>query len=92
MYVGHIFNLGYECLNVSTYQISFYETLTYLLIHSFILKTELPIQKRSEYLSDVCLSLLLYLAALSITTSVQKYLVRSVHKEGVYHSLKTALL
>lgn len=39
--------LGSECLNVGTYQISFHEILTYLLINSFILKRELPIQKRS---------------------------------------------
>lgn len=57
------FILDFDHIKVRTYQISFDENITYLLISSFILKRELP-----------CLSLLLCLAALSVATSVQKYL------------------
>lgn len=39
------FILDFDHIKVRTYQISFDENITYLLINSFILKRELPIQK-----------------------------------------------
>lgn len=36
---------SFDCLSVGTYQISFDETFTYLLVSSFILKRKLPVQK-----------------------------------------------
>lgn len=67
------FILDLDHVKVRTYQISFDENITYLLINSFIFKKRIA-NTEKKYPNNVCLSLLLCLAALSVATSVQKYL------------------